>query len=90
MTLNSKKSDISCVVRARETALRPVVVDCNSGDPETADTDGATDEHQSDVCHREHDFLRRVKVVAPVHVEPENAGKAEREPADEERALKTG
>lgn len=62
-------------------------MDRNSGNPETTDADCRADNDKPEVGESEENLLEGVEVVAPVHVEPENAWQAEREPTGEQSAL---
>lgn len=67
-----------CIISARETATCPLAILVNSktGHPETTGADCGSDGDEADVGEAEKDFLGGGKVVAPVHVEPEDAREA--------------
>jgi len=51
-------------------------VDSKTGHPETTGADCGSNGDEADVGEAEEDLLGRGEVVAPKHVEPEDAGKA--------------
>lgn len=51
-------------------------MDSKSGHPETTGADCGSNADKADVGEEKEDFLGGGKVVAPVHVEPEDAGEA--------------
>lgn len=67
-----------CIISARKTATCPfaIFMDSKSGYPETTGADCGSDADEADVGEEKEDFLGGGEVVAPVHVEPENAREA--------------